>query len=238
MPNEPTCWICGRTVNEISSELSGKTKAELGIESAIEKAETEKKSFVEKISPWPRQIPKEYSNFDYDFVVANPNQFNSISYFAELKQLELLVLGGIAEVKYRARLGDGISLGDLSVSRSDRSSLLQAIKDFEKKEGRDIRGSSQDIDPINFQGLKFGDGIAYLQRLGIFYYDQRIDILKRELPRAALKKAAWKLSRVKFNDAGNELWVCTVCDRIISKFSADYGTSFSFDEDYRGTSNV
>jgi len=238
MPNEPTCWICGRTVNEMSNELSGKLKAELGIESAIEKAKTEKKSFMERISPWPRQIPKEYSDFDYDFVVANPNQFNSISYFAELKQLELLVLGGIAQVKYRARLGDGISLGHVDVYDSERASLLQAIKDFEKKEGRDIQGSSQHIDPINFQGLKFGDGIAYLQRLGIFYYDQQIGILKRELPRAALKKAAWKLDRVKFNDAGNELWVCTVCSRIISKFSADFGASFSFDEDYKDPGNV
>jgi hypothetical protein len=228
--------MCGRTVNEISNELSGKTKAELGIESAIEKAETEKKSFVEKISPWPRQIPREYSNFEYDFVIANPDQFNSISYFAELKQFELLVLGGIAEAKYRAELGDEVSLGDVSVSHSDRSSLLQAIKDFEKKEGQDIRGSGRHIDPMNFQGLKFGDGIAYLQRLGIFYYDQQIDIMKRELSRAALKKAAWKLNRVKFNDAGNELWVCTVCDRIIRKFSAENGTSFSFDEDYQAIS--
>ena len=215
-------------MNEIKNELSGKTQVEIGIEGVIKNVEAAKRDFIEKTDQWKRQVPNEYRNFDYDFVMANREQFNSIDYLTELRPVEQLMHDGVAEARSRAEQGDIIRIGKAEVSQTDDEAhklLFQAITDFEDRENRDIRSKDKErwdtqekkCRPINFQGLKFGEGIEFLQRLGMLYYDLQLDRLKHDLSLAKSKRATWKLQQVMFPDYAKGLVVCSVCARLISE---------------------
>lgn len=222
------CWICNRTLDDLTNELSGKLVSEVNIENQIATARADQSNFLGSIDSIITVIPSQYSDFEYLFVMDNPQQFNQFTAQAALA-LETPIVESFKEVGYRASMGDPLSIRDIRVL--EREVFLSNIRSFEHAENRKIIAYPSSRKET-FKKLKLKEGLEFLRRMGQLYFDLQIGELQQELHKEAAKRAKWKMTTFKFNDISKEVAVCQVCDRIISKIASP-DCSFSFDQDWR-----
>jgi hypothetical protein len=200
MPEQSSCWFCHRTEAEVSAFTDVETAREREIREQMSQVIRFKADFDQAADAWRKGVPKEFKEFDFEFMTSHPDQFKSIrigngllgeiaapnkllSEIAESKKLTFDWLGDVANV---LRKGDGEIHGFGAFSpleRADRDLLRKMLDQFEAKWRRRLGGDGgKGTNPSGynqgFEGLKLFDGLEYMIAVGVLYYDVQAHLLE------------------------------------------------------------
>jgi hypothetical protein len=222
-PDDPTCWLCGRTSSEIGSALSGDTEDEVKIAKEIAATSAARDALVSNSGKWKEGVQDAFKEFDLAFVLQNADQFRSMQFLGTLLEEGRNTVRELDEVSFAVRKGAPIKISGITVDESQRASIAARLNEFEKKTNRKLK-REQDLHDVEYQrlgyiarlsGLKLVDGIDYLRDAGVFYYDLQLEARERARQSASKRRPVWKLRSVKYKDFPREVHVCTVCERLL-----------------------
>jgi hypothetical protein len=205
MPEESRCWFCHRSDAEVSAFADVETPREREILQQMSQVTRFKADFIQSADAWRKGLPKELKEFDFIFVVSNPDQFKPIRIgngllgeiaapnkllgeIAGAKKLTVDWLEGVTPV---LRGGDGEinGVGPLSpFEKADRDQLNRMMDEFEAKWHRRIgsegsRGAGHRGYKQGFEGLKLFEGLEFMIAVGTLAYDvqaQLLDMARRK----------------------------------------------------------
>lgn len=222
-PEDPTCWLCGRTSSEIGTALSGDTEDEVKISNEIAATKAAREALVSNSAKWREGVPEAFKEFDLAFVLQNADQFRSMQFLGALIDEGRNTVRELDEVSFSVRKGAPIRIGGALVEESQRASIAARLNEFEKKTNRKLK-REQDLHDVEYQrlgyiarlsGLKLLDGIDYIREAGTFYYDLQLEAREAARVAASKHRPVWKLRSVKFKDFPREVSICTVCERLL-----------------------
>jgi len=223
---DATCWICGRNSGEIGSALSGDTDDEARISKDIAATKTARDALVANSAKWREGVPDALKDFDLAFVLQNADQFKSIQFLGALSEEGRNTVRDLDEISFAVRKGTPIRIGGTPADESQRPSIAEKLNEFERKTKRMLK-REKDLHDVEYQrlgyvarlsGLKLAEGIDYLKEAGVFYYDLQLEARERARQAAGRRRPTWKLRSVKFKDFPREVFVCTVCERLLREF--------------------
>jgi hypothetical protein len=196
MSETSRCWVCRRTEAEVSAFADVETPWEKQIQQQVSQVTQLRADFIQSAEVWKKGVPKEYKEFDFMFVISNPDQFKSIRIangllgeiaapskllgeIADAKKLTIEWLEKVALVLHKGA-GELPGFGALShFEKADRDLLRRMVDQFEDKsrrhigsEGNDSNGSKSGLD-----GLKLFDGLDFMIAEGTLYYDIQAQLL-------------------------------------------------------------
>ena len=204
------CWICRRNEKELPNSLKVKTSQELKIENLSKKVQTDKEFLQKRMNELKGKLPTEYFDFDFNFVLNNPGQFDKIKELSEvlyLKNHGLEINGVINDVDHAS--GPVISIGVVNFDLN--APFVERVVEYARK----LRINDQ----LNFQGLKFKAGIDQLIRIAQSYYDLQLFILKEQLSEASSKRNLWVSYSVTAGDSVQMLKICSTCDKLVRQLA-------------------
>jgi len=225
-PEGTACWLCGRTSLEIDSALSGDTEDEARLAKEIAANKSAKDALVANSAKWREGVPETFKDFDLAFVLQNADQFKSMQFLSALIEEARRTVRELDEVSFAVRKGAPIKVSGSPIDESQRAAVASSLNEFEKRTNRKLK-REQDLRDVEYQrlgyiarlsGLKLVEGIDYLKEAGEFYYDLQLEAKERARAAASKKRPTWKLKAVKFKDFPKEVWVCTVCERLLKEF--------------------
>jgi len=205
MSQEARCWVCHRSDAEVSAFADMETPRETEILQQMSQVNGFRADFIQSADVWRKGVPKELREFDFKFVVSNPDQFKSIriangllgeiaapsKLLGEIADSKKLTVDWLENVAMTLRKGEGDvpGFGPLSpFEKADRDTLRKMVDQFEAKWRRRIGGDgSKGADPNGykqgFEGLKLIDGLEFMIAVGLLYYDvqaQLLDMARRK----------------------------------------------------------
>jgi hypothetical protein len=222
-PDDATCWLCRRTSAEINSTLSGETEDEAKITKEMATIKEARDNLATNSARWTGEVPDSFKEFDLAFVLQNADQFKSMRFLNDLITEARNTVRDLDEVSFAVRKGTPIKIGGTPIDESQRESIALKLNDFEKKTGRKLK-REQDLHDVEYQrlgyiarlsGLHLLDGIDYLSKAGTLYYELQLEARERAMVAASKRKPMWQLRSVRFRDFPKEVWVCTVCERLL-----------------------
>ena len=243
MPEQPQCWVCHRSEEEIAAFADMETPKEGEILQQMTHITQFREEFIQSADVWRKGVPKELREFDFTFVTSNPEQFKSIrianGLLGEIAAPSKL-LGEIAESKKMTvdwlenaapalRKGDGevSGFGPLSpFERADRDQLRKMVDQFEAKWHRRIgndgsKGASPSGYKQGFEGLKLIDGLEFMIALGTLYFDvqaQLLDMAKRKESKINPKRGVLAVPI----DGYPPIPLCSVCVDLMREVSSHH----------------
>jgi hypothetical protein len=164
-------------------------------------------------------------DFDLAFVLQNADQFKSMQFLGALIEEARSTVKELDEVSFSVRKGAVIRFGRTPTDESQRASIAERLNEFERKTNRKLK-REQDLHDMEYQrlgyiarlsGLKLIDGIDYVREAGVLYYDLQLETRERARLTASKRRPTWKLRSVKFKDFPREVWICTVCERLLKE---------------------
>ena len=225
-PSESTaCWLCGRTAGEISTALSGDTEEEAKIAKEIAATKVARDALVSNSAKWREGVPDALKEFDLAFVLQNADQFKSMQFLGALIDEARSTVRELDEVSFSVRKGAPIKVSGSPVDESQRALIAQRLNDFEKRTGRKLK-REQDLHDVEYQrlgyiarlsGLKLVPGIDYVKEAGVFFYDLQIEAKEKARVVASQRRPVWSMRAVKFKDFPREVYVCTVCEKLLKE---------------------
>jgi len=230
-PRQPdaTCWICGRNSSEIGSALSGDTDDEARISRDIAATKVARDALVANSAKWREGVPDALKEFDLSFVLQNAGQFKSMQFLGALSDESRITVRDLDEISFAVRKGTPIRIGGTPADESQRPSIAEKLNEFERRTNRMLK-REKDLHDVEYQrlgyiarlrGLKLAEGIDYIRETGVFYYDLQLEALERARLAAGKRRPTWRLRPVKFQDFPREVFVCTVCERLLKEFKPD-----------------
>jgi hypothetical protein len=222
---DAACWLCGRTSSEINSALSGDTEDEMKISKDIAATKAARDALTSNAGKWREGVPDAFKEFDLAFVLQNADQFKSMQFLGTLIEAARNTVRELDEVSYSVRKGAVIRVSGTTMEESQRASIAERLNEFEKRTNRKLK-REKDLHDVEYQrlgyiarlsGLKLLDGIDYVKEAGGFYYDLQLDAMERARLVAGKRRPIWKLRSMKFKDFPREVWVCTVCERLLKE---------------------
>ena len=226
VPDDSTCWLCGRTSSEISSALSGDTEDEAKVLREIAAIKAARENLVSNSTKWRDAVPEPFKEFDLAFVLQNADQFKSMQFLNDLIETGRSTVKELDEVSFAVRKGAVIRMGGTPADESQRESIAARLNDFEKRTNRKLK-REQDLHDVEYQrlgyiarlsGMKLMDGIDYLRQAGTLYYDLKLEAGERARVAASKRRPMWKLRSIKFKDFPREISICNVCERLLKEF--------------------
>jgi hypothetical protein len=226
IPDDPSCWLCGRTSSEIGSALSGETEDEAKVVNEIASVKAARENLVTNSTRWRDAVPEPFKEFDLAFVLQNADQFKSMGFLNDLIETGRSTVRELDEVSFAVRKGAAIRIGGTPADESQRESIAAKLNDFERKTNRKLK-REQDLHDVEYQrlgyiarlsGMKLIDGIEYLRQSGTLYYDLKLEAGERARVAASKRRPMWKLRSIKFKDFPKEISVCNVCERLLKEF--------------------
>jgi hypothetical protein len=203
---EPSrCWVCHRSEAEISAFVEVQTPREREVLQQMSQVTRFRADFIQSADVWRKGIPKELKEFDFKFVISNPDQFPSIriaggllgeiaapsKLLGEVADAKKLTVDWLENVVLILRKGDGEIPGFGPISpfeKAGRDLLRGMVDQFEAKWRRRIGSDgSGGVDSNGyrqgFEGLKLLDGLEFMIAVGTLYYDvqaQLLDMARRK----------------------------------------------------------
>lgn len=223
--DDAACWICGRNSSEINSALSGDTEDEMKIAKEIAATKAARDALESNSAKWREGVPEAFKEFDLAFVLQNADQFKSMQFLGTLIEEARSTVRELDEVSFAVRKGAPIRISGTAVDESQRASIAARLNEFEKKTNRKLKREA-DLHDVEYQrlgyiarliGLKLLDGIDYVKEAGVFYYDLQLEGRERARLTASKRRPIWKLRSLKFKDFPREVWICTVCERLLKE---------------------
>ena len=232
MPEQPRCWVCRRSEDEVSAFADVETPRQREILEQTSQVTRFRADFVQSADAWRKGVPKEFKEYDFRFVTSNADQFKSIrigngllgeitfptKLLGEIVEAKKLTVDWLEKATPILRKGDGEvpGFGILSpFERADRDMLRRMVEQFEAKWRRRIEGDgSKGPGPSGykqgFEGLNLFDGLEFMIAEGTLYYDVQAQLLDMAKRKEISSKSKRGILAVPVN--GSPLVpVCSVC---------------------------
>ena len=241
MPEQPTCWVCHRTEDEISAFADMETPKEREIIQQMTQTVQFRGEFIQSADVWRKGVPKELREFDFTFVTSNPDQFKSIriangllgeiaapsKLLGEIADSKKLTVDWLETAASALRKGDGEvpGFGPLSpFERADRDLLRKMVDQFESKWRRRLgsdgsKGAGPSGYKQSFEGLKLIDGLEFMIAAETLYYDvqaQLLDMAKRKESKSKPKRGVLAVPI----DGYPPIPLCSVCVDLMREVSS------------------
>ena len=241
MSEAPRCWVCHRSDAEVMAFADVETPREREILQQMSQVTRFREDFVHSADAWRKGLPKELKEFEFKFVISNPDQFKPIRIgngllgeivapnkllgeIADAKKLTVDWLENVALVLHKGD-GDVPGFGPLSpFEKADRDQLSRTVDQFEAKWRRRLgsdgsRGSDSSGYKQSFEGLKLFDGLEFLIAAGILYYDVQAQLLDMARRKEINSKPKRGISAVVMNGYP-PIPLCSVCVGVMREVSS------------------
>ena len=238
MSEESRCWFCHRSEAEVSAFADLETPREREILKQMSQATQSKADFVQSADVWRKGVPKEFKEFEFEFVTSNADQFKPIrigngllgeivapsKLLGEIVDAKKLTVDWLEKVALVLRKGEGEIPGFgplLPFEKADRDLLSRMVDQFETKWRRRIgsdggRGADSRGYARGFEGLKLFDGLEFMIAAGVLYYDvqaQLFDMARRKETNIKPKKGV----SVQLMNGYPPVPLCSVCVDVMRK---------------------
>ncbi|HEY6283195.1 MAG TPA: hypothetical protein VIW22_04650 [Nitrososphaerales archaeon] len=242
MSEELRCWVCHRSEAEVSTFADVETLREREILPQMSQVVRFRAEFIQSSDAWKKGIPKELKEFDFRFVISNPDQFPSIriaggllgeiatpsKLLGEIADAKKLTVDWLENVALILRKGSGEVPGYGALShfeKADRDTLSRMVTQFESKWGRYLgsdgnRGTDSKAYKQGFEGLKLFDGLEFMLAVGTLYYDiqaQLLDMARRKEMNTKPKRGILVLQVNGYPP----IPLCSVCDDVMTELSSN-----------------
>jgi len=218
MPEVTRCWVCHRSVEEITAAVDAETAEEREIKKQMSQVAWTKSKFNESADLWRRTLPRDFKDMDFQFIAGNASQFNTVKTLAEVLDAKKLMVDWLADASMKLKKGgdEMKALQELSsLDKSDADMLLRMMDQFESKSRRTIQADARREGYVSgFDGLKLFEGLEFLIAQGLLYYDVRTQLLNFSLVRAVAKKPKKSLRLVAANGYP-PVQLCSVCEALV-----------------------
>jgi hypothetical protein len=197
---DQACWVCGRSISELNSMFKGKTSKETMIEEQEAKVKKDRADFRSASGKWGEGSDT-FSQFDFTFVVNNKPQFKKIRYLDDIETAKKGMVDKLAELR-KSRIE--VTLGEVSADELNKQKEFVSgrLDAFEKATNRKLS---------SFDGLNFRDGLDYIGKGGLFYYDLQLETLEKAKVSASQDRPSGKIEVVKLKSMARDVPVCGVC---------------------------
>lgn len=238
---EPSrCWVCRRTDAEVAAFADVETSREREILKQMSQVTRFRADFIQSADVWRKGVPKELKEFDFKFVISNPEQFKSIriangllgeiaapsKLLGEIADAKKLTVDWLDNVALILRKGDGEVPGFGALSpfeKTDRDQLGKMMDQFEAKWHRriGIKGAAPSGYKQGFDGLKLFDGLEFMIAVGILYYDVQAQLLDMARRKEINTKPKRGVSALPVNGYP-PVPLCSVCVDVMREMSSQH----------------
>ena len=218
MPEPTRCWVCHRSIEEISAAVDAETQEERELKKQLSQVSWTKSKFMESAELWRRTLPRDFKDMDFQFIASNASQFGSIKGLAEVLDAKKLMVDWLADASSKLRKGgdDMRAMPELApLEKSDVDSLVRNLDQFEARSRRTIQADGHKEGYVSaFDGLKLFEGLEFLIAEGLLYYDVRTQLLNFAMVKASAKKPKATIRMVQAN-AYPPVQLCSVCEALM-----------------------
>ncbi|HXY56381.1 MAG TPA: hypothetical protein VEH01_02095 [Nitrososphaerales archaeon] len=218
MPEASRCWVCHRSLEEITAAVDTETQEERELKKQMSQVSWTRSKFVETADLWRKTLPRDFKDMDFQFIASNASQFGTIKGLSEVLDAKRLMADWLADASSRLRKGEeGMrALPELApLEKADADSLVKMLDQFEARSRRTIQSDTHKEGYVpGFEGLKLFDGLEFLIAQGILYYDVRTQLLTFAMVRANAKKPKTTLRMIQANGYP-PVQLCSVCETLM-----------------------
>jgi len=218
MPESSRCWVCHRSLEEITAAVDTETQEEKELKKQMSQVSWTKSKFVESADLWRRTLPRDFKDMDFQFIASNSSQFGSIKGFSEVLDAKKLMVDWLSDASSKVRKGgdDMRAMPELApLENSEPETIIKTLDQFEARSRRTIQPDTRKEGYASaFEGLKLFEGLEFLIAQGLLYYDVRTQLLTFALARASAKKPKTSLRLVQAN-AYPPVQLCSVCETLV-----------------------
>lgn len=211
------CWVCGRTVEEVQRSIGSVAPEPTEADRNVAKVNDLRARFYKVATDWEDNVPEQFRNMDFNFVMGNPSQFKALRFIDDVQQAQKTYVETLAEISTHARNGEELVIGELKVNGEDarrRGVVVKELGEFEKRTGRSLSGSDGQK-AKGFDGLKLGDGLRYLRDLGALHYTLQQRVFEVDQEDEKKKLPTFSISMAKIKGFPKAVPLCTVCESLI-----------------------
>jgi len=211
------CWVCGRTVEEVVRSIGSPAPEPTEADKNVARVNDLRARFYKVVTDWEDNVPEQFRNMDFNFVMGNPSQFRALKFLDDIQQAQKTYGEPLAEISIHARKGDEIVVGEYKVAADDarrREVVIRELGEFEKRTGRSLAGLDGPK-AKGFDGLKLGDGLRYLRDLGALNFTLQQRLLEVDLEEERKKLPTFSISMAKIKGFPKAVPLCTVCESLI-----------------------
>ena len=218
MPEASRCWVCHRSLEEITAAVDTETQEERDLKKQMSQVSWTRSKFVESADLWRKTLPRDFKDMDFAFIASNASQFSTIKGLGEVLDAKKLMADWLVDASSRLRKGEDEmkALPELApLEKSDADSLIKTLDQFEAKSRRTIQPDvhKEGYAPA-FEGLKLFEGLEFLISEGLLYYDVRTQLLNFAMVRASAKKPKTTLRLVQATGYP-PVQLCSVCETLM-----------------------
>ena len=218
MPEPSRCWVCHRSLEEITAAVDTETQEERELKKQMSQVSWTRTKFVESADLWRRTLPRDFKDMDFIFIASNAAQFSTIKGLGEVLDAKKLMADWLADASSRLRKGGEAmhALPELApLENSESETLVKTLDQFEAKSRRTIQPDAHKEGYASaFDGLKLFEGLEFLIAEGLLYYDVRTQLLTFAMVRASAKKPKTSLRMIQANGYP-PVQLCSVCETLM-----------------------
>ena len=218
MPEPSRCWVCHRSLDEITAAVDTETQEERELKKQMSQVSWTRTKFIESADLWRRTLPRDFKDMDFSFIASNAAQFGSIKGLGEVLDAKKLMADWLSDASSRLRKGEEAmhALPELApLEKSEGETLVKTLDQFEAKSRRTIQPDAHKEGYASaFDGLKLFEGLEFLIAEGLLYYDVRTQLLTFAMVRANAKKPKTSLRMVQANGYP-PVQLCSVCETLV-----------------------
>ena len=218
MPEATRCWVCHRSLEEITAAVDTETQEERELKKQMSQVAWTRSKFVESADLWRKTLPRDFKDMDFQFIASNASQFSSIKGLGEVMDAKKLMADWLADASSKLRKGgdDMQAMPELApLENPDTESLIRMLDQFEARSRRTIQPDAhREGYASGFDGLKLFEGLEFLIAQGLLYYDVRTQLLTFAMVRADAKKPKAGLRMVQANEYP-PVQLCSVCETLM-----------------------
>ena len=176
--------------------------------------------FLGSSSKWLKEMPDEFMNMDFQFVLTNSDQFESVGTLRDVAEAKRL-LWRLGEALTSLEKHEEVHLGAVTVPQGEGTEM-EAIEgdllEFEEKAGRPLARPTVDKEAERYhpelEGLKLRPGLTYLREAGELYYGIQTKVLELQLEHLLADAPTRGISVVHVEGLG-ETSLCTICRTLL-----------------------
>jgi len=189
--------------------FKGKTSKETTIEGQEVKVKKDRADFRSASGRWGEGSDT-FSQFDFTFILNNKPQFKKIKYLDDIETAKKGMVDKLADLR-KSRIE--VTLGEVPADELNKQKefIAERLDAFEKASGRKIS---------SFDGLNFRDGLDYIGKGGLFYYDLQLEALEKARASAGQERPTGKIEIVKLKSMPRDVPVCGVCMGLFKELRA------------------
>jgi hypothetical protein len=212
------CWFCGRSSDEVNSSV-GRIPQETELDKRFAKMTDLMGKFTRASGEWGDLVPDQFKTLEFDFVVGNPAQFKGMRFLPEVDDSKKSIVIPLRVAIGNVRNGTEASIGGVKITPSDKAKkevFLKEVTDFERRTGRTLNGSGDSSKPHAFEGLRVGQGLAFLREVGMLYFSVQEKLLEAEKEDEMSRRPTFAVSIARVDGLPNDIPVCTVCQNVVT----------------------